>query len=115
KTVKVTDTLPSGYGTNVLVTPGSGASCTQTATAPVKVTCTIATLTSGSSIAISIQATPTVTGTYKNTASITSSVTYDPFASNNKHSVTTTVTGSSGATAEVGTPAQLNSPEPDVD
>lgn len=70
------------------VTPSQGTCGTGNA-----FTCDLGTLANGSSAAVSISATPTTAATVKSIASV-SSVSYDPTASNNQASASTTVTGS---------------------
>jgi endoglucanase len=111
--VVVTDTLPSSLTLDTVNT--SQAACSSTSVAPFKVTCQVGTLNAAASATMTVTVTPNLSGTLKNKAGITSSKTYDAVSSNNKSTATTTVEGTSAASATTGAFDQLVSPEPSLE
>ena len=81
--VVVTDTLP------LTVTFGSSSASQGTCSGTSVITCNLGSISNGDSVTMTVIVTPTASGTFTNTASITSGVT-DPNMANNSATVSTT-------------------------
>src|SRR5439155_24483138 len=104
--VQVTDRLPAGLTTS---TARSGSlsqgtvSASSASTQSITLIWKLGGLRRGASASLSFSVTPTVAGTFTNTAHVVSLATHDPVAANNKGSASTTVSSPSGSVVRIGT------------
>jgi uncharacterized repeat protein (TIGR01451 family) len=110
--VTVSDILPTALSVRTASWSQGTIAITTLATGAQKVSWNVGALASGAKATLTLRVVPNVAGTLVNTATIGSAITHDPNTGNNKDSATTTVTAPAGATARVGTTAELTSPEP---